>query len=434
MKRQILLQPFGWQYDALDMIEKNRITVVAGGRGCGKSLLFQIATIREAFKAPNRKIIYGAQSYKLVKEMYMQMIDAPGFRSLLRADRPFNEQPTFQVHFCNGSRLTMLTFGGGQNAGKSLGLECHFLVLDEVREIPEQVYHDMSPCVSRLRGKTLLLSTFKHRLHFFTRLWEIGQQPNISGIASMKVPSQMGISYQGEEGRRELEKERLIRTERIFARDFLCEWVDSDKAVFRKDLIDRAQVNIRPATCSTAPTLLCWDLGRRADPSAVIIGDLNGRLLHAETLRLGVDWNDQLKRVKQLADLYNSSVIVENNGTNADSVIGLMRPILLPHTLRASMLQRHNKENMMNRIVFRLEQGPIPGKGLLIPRDPMFTALCRELEALEYKESPTYVGYQSEIHDDHISALALYCEGLHFGYGGPVLGSWSDNQRPTRYL
>ena len=435
MKREITLFPFGWQHEALDLIEKNRIFVCAGGRGVGKSNLFQISAIREAFRAPKQRLIYAAQSYKVVKEMYLQMLNAEGFSSLLRAYRPVQEQPSFTINFCNGSRLNMITVGQGQNAGRALGLEATALYMDECLQIPEQVYLDLSPCVSRLRGRTVLLSTFRHRLHWFTNLYLMGQTPNSYGIKSMKVPSQMGICYQGVEGRQELEKERAIRTERIFARDFLCEFVDSDKAVFRKDLILRAQVKgLMPVSASKEATLLCWDLGRRADPASILLGNLHGQLYHSETIKLGVDWNIQVKRVKQLADLYNSSVIIESNGTVGDSVIDLMKPMLLPHTLRANPMQRHNKENMMNRIVFRLEKGPVQDTGLIIPDHPMFSELCRELEALEYKETPSYVGYTSEIHDDQVSALALYCEALHKNYGGQLVSAWNDNARPTRYL
>ena len=433
-QRIITLQPFGWQFQALDMIENNRIVVVAGGRGSGKSNLFQQATIREAFRAPNRKMIYGAQSYKGVREMYLQMLQAPGFRSLLSPSRPYQEQPTICFNFCNGSRLTMLTLGKGQDAGKNLGLEGNWVVLDEAREIAEQCYNDLSPMVSRLRGRTLILSTFKHRSHWFTRLYDIGQTKNDLGIASMKVPSHMGICYQGEEGRRELEKERATRTERVFARDYLCEFVDSDKAVFRKELITRAHVKgLKPATCSKEPTLLCWDLGRRADPAVVLVGDLHGRLLHAEKYKIGVGWDVQLVKTKALADLYNSTVLVESNGTNADSAVQLMRSSLYPHTLRALPLQRHDKENKINRIVFRLEKGPILDSGLQIPDDPMFRDLCQEMEALEYKETPSYVGYHSEIHDDYVSALCVYCEGLHLRYGGAMVGGWNDDKRPMSY-
>lgn len=390
--------------------------------------------VREAFREPRRKLIYGAQSHKLVREVYQQMLDAPGFRSLLRTVRPYQEQPAYTIHFCNGSRLTMLTLGAGQEAGKSLGLEGNLLILDEAREIAEQVYNDMSPCVSRLRGRTLLLSTFKHKSHWFSKMFYLGQAPNNLGIASMKVPSYLGISYQGEEGKRELEKERATRTERIFARDFLCDFVDSDKCVFRKDLLERAKVpGLKPSTCSKEPTILAWDLGRRADPSGLTIGNLRGELLHAETLKLGVDWDLQVTRVKQLADLYNSVILVETNGTPGDSVVGLMRPRFLPHSLRAVPVRGSVKENLINRVVFRFEKGPV-AEGLRIPDDPMFNEVIRQLECLEYKETSNYVGYTSEIHDEFVSCLALYCEGLYCGYGGQAMGSWSDNQRPTRYL
>ena len=432
--KTVELRPWSWQFKALDLYEANRITVICAGRGSGKTHMATMVIVKEAFRAPNSKIIYACQSFKLIKEVYLGLLSAPGFKNLLRTVRPYQEQPSPMINFRNGSRLTMITLGAGQDAGRSLGLEANALIVDEAREIPEQAYLDLSPCVSRLRGKTLILSTFRHKSHWFSRLYFLGQEKNGLGLASMKVPSWEGICYAGAEGMAELEKERAIRTERIFARDYLCLFCDSDKCVFRKDLIERSRIKgLKPATCSKDPTILAWDLGRRADPSAVIIGDLKGRLLHAETLRLGVDWNEQVRRIRQLADLYNSTVSVENNGSNADSVIDLIRPLLLPHTVRATPLQRHNKEDWINRLVFMLEKDPTKG-GLQMPDDPMFNEPCRQMEALEYKETPSYVGYTSETHDDFVSALAQYAQSLHLGYGSPALGSWSDTQRPTRYL
>lgn len=51
-KRVITLSPFGWQHKALELIENHRIVVVMAGRGAGKSLLMQMATLREMFRKP----------------------------------------------------------------------------------------------------------------------------------------------------------------------------------------------------------------------------------------------------------------------------------------------------------------------------------------------------------------------------------------------
>lgn len=436
-ERVLTLEPFGWQEKAFEIWHDplTKILCCMIGRGGGKSLFFEMAAIEFAFSAPRRKIIYCAQSHKLIRELYSDMMASPGFQQLLKPRNGSALNPTPNFTFQNGSKLQMISLQHG--AGSALGLEADMLIVDEAREIREADWDALQPCVSRTRGKTLVLSTIRSRAHWFTTLCNKAAEPNDVGLRFIKAPSSAGIAYAGAEGLQELKRVELITPPHVFKREYQCELAQSDEAVFSPELIDGCiDYDLEPAEKSEEQTLCLVDLGRTRDPTGVTIGDQHGRLLWADQYPLGLDWSKQADKLLELGVKYNCVFVVESNGTNSDSLIGLLKPRLSPYRVVDIPIRGHTKENLMNQLVLMMEQGQlkIPGTKKGIGPHFRFTDLCRQLEAIEYKHNTQYVGYHSELHDEFVSCLMLYADALARSFAGPILSGTDGPKRPMRVI
>lgn len=412
---KIKLYPSPDQQRILESTLKAPITIGACGRQWGKSWTAQAAIILHAFQKPRQKIVYAAQSHKSCRNTYNDMLSAPGIRSLLDRQRPSAETPTPWIRFSNGS---ICQFFSMEKPDTSRGQQANLLVVDEAREVLEKTFGAvLSPMVSAVKGHMLLISTFKGRDQWFYKAYERGLKENDAGIKSFFFPTPTGVAFQSKEGWEMLARQRSIVGERVWLSEYMMLPITTGEAVFMPEHID----NIISGLCCSEGQgcLLCVDPGRVGDPTALIVGDNTGQIIHAQQLPLHQDWEDQFKTLGAIAEQYKAMVVLETNGTNRDSLISLIRA-RMPYGLRDVMIRSLGyKNNLVEQFGLMMQQ-----KKIRIPTDAD-PQLVEQLRMFEYSGTGDFVRCNAPkgSHDDYVSCMLLYAEALANGWA-PTVGQY----------
>jgi hypothetical protein len=406
--RKLLLYPTESQREVLDALNANRIVVCAAGRRYGKTLLAMMAMVIYAMSKPNQRIIYAGPSYNLVKSVYKEILGSPGMYEIIAGNA---EQPVPWIR-CKGTN-SLIEFFSMDKPNRNRGRKANLLIIDEARDIRESDWKAvLSPSVSDVRGDTLIISTFRGKDQWFYKLYDQGLSPNAMGVKSFLRESSEGICFQTAEGKEELERQRQIVGDAVYDVEYLCKPVSTGDNLFKQEHISRCtNSELHQQTESKMQTVLGWDMGRVADPSAIIIENALGQVLKTEVFPLKEDWERQANKVAAYARQYNALVVAETNGTNRDSVLALLRS-RMPFGLRDVMVRANTKESLVNQVVMDLERGLIS-----IPEE--CTELLKQLRNYEVRSRGDFLSFCCpDGHDDLVMALCLCQHALAHGWIG----------------
>ena len=131
------------------------------------------------------------------------------------------------VVFANGSRVVGLPSKDDTTRGFS---KASLLIVDEASRVKDDHFVGMLPMISTGGGDLWLLSTPNGRTGFFWRTWDKAQ-----GWFRMKATAEECPRTSKEV----LEEHRMMFTDRQFRQEYLCEFLDSDDALFNMDQVDR---------------------------------------------------------------------------------------------------------------------------------------------------------------------------------------------------
>ena len=131
------------------------------------------------------------------------------------------------IVFPNGSRMVGLpgkekTLRGFSNVS--------LLIVDEAARVPDEVYHAMRPTLANSNGDLWLMSTPLGQRGFFWNEWMTGKE-----WTRIEVKATDWARFSAEF----LEEERG-KDERRFRQEYLCEFLDGEGAVFKKEVRDKA--------------------------------------------------------------------------------------------------------------------------------------------------------------------------------------------------
>lgn len=284
------------QLEVHQLLEEHRFGVVVVHRGWGKTWLAANELIRRAWActAPQGgKFIYVApeklQAKKIVwKEVKFFVKDLP---------HTINEAELV-VTFPNGSSIEL---AGADNPDRLRGQHPHFVVLDEVAQMPRDIWYEaVFPGLRANKGGALFIGTPKGD-NLFKELFDHGSQAK-GWFSYMKTIFDTNVATADE-----VEELRLTMPLPKFEQEYLCSFSAAIQGTYYGPIIDdevRGIVGDVPLDPSS-PIITAWDLGTT---DSTVIWFVQRDKDNPRIVRL-VDYYENSEK-----DIYHYISVIKNKG------------------------------------------------------------------------------------------------------------------------
>jgi hypothetical protein len=219
--------------------DEKQIQVLRGGRrgivNCtrqwGKSTVTAAKAVHRAYSVPESLTLVlapcGRQSGEFVRKA-KQFVAKLGMRA------PSDGNNGISIGFPNGSRIVGLPDSEATIRGFSAA---SLILIDEASRVRDETYEAIRPMLAVGDGDLWLMSTPCGERGFFWEEWDQGTEG--WERISVKAPDCPRIS------KRVLEEARA-KGHRLFAQEYLCEFVEREGAVFPRELIEAAMQDFEP--------------------------------------------------------------------------------------------------------------------------------------------------------------------------------------------
>jgi hypothetical protein len=394
-----------------------RYRVLCAGRQVGKSRLFAILALHQAFAVPNSTVLLvsagDTASKRLLEEVASLALASPFLSGSIVEDT------SKMFVLSNGSKILSVPASQRQIRGWPVDL----LIVDEAGFIDQEVWRSAEPTIiARPGSRVLLCSTpWGGPEHFFRQLWRRGMDAPDDHVASWHWPSTASPLVDAEL----LAEIQGRESPHYFAMEYLAEWVDDVGAYFSEaelagavadyELVPPAEAGVKVGQWVVGG--VDWGFARDANALAVVgprDADERGRTrfwvpwVEAQTGMPYADWIDYVVSTSSLAgDGYHyGSLVCELNG------VGMMPSQVL--NTRMTELGGHglvypvttstsSKENAFGYIKLLLQQ-----RRLDLPNHP---ELLKQLRGLQFEVLPSggmRIAVPERLgHDDLAMAFAM---------------------------
>ena len=190
-------------------------------RQWGKSTMMAIASLYRAWSQPGSLVVVLSPSQRQSNEFLLKV---RGFASRIGENCRGDGVNRFSLRFANGSRMVAVP----DNPIKIRGFSAvSLLIFDEAAMVPDELYSTVRPMLATCSGDIWLMSTPYGKTGFFWKEWsEGGDQWTRISVTAEECPR---IS------REFLEEERRSKSSLEFRREYCCEFVQPENAVFREE-------------------------------------------------------------------------------------------------------------------------------------------------------------------------------------------------------
>lgn len=370
-----------------------RFNPVACGRRFGKTtmglaLAFYGAPHCPGGLAKGYDVGWFAPTYKLLDEAWR------GAKMVLRASIIRADSQQRRIELTTGGALDFWTLEK-PDAGR--GRKYGLAIVDEAamaRNLEEAWNAAIRPTLTDYQGGAWFFSTPKGR-NFFWQLHQRGDNPDRwQDWASHHAPTISNPHIDPEE----VEAARLSLPERIFAQEYLAQFLDDGGGVFR-GVMDSVDYSPAPAAPPSG-VVIGVDWGRHNDFTALVALDtVNGRVLNVDRFT-GIDYGLQLARLRAFRLRFpNSNIIAESNSMGGPLIESLQREQM---PIRAFDTTAQSKRDAIESLSLAFEQ-----RQITLPNEPW---LIDELLAYEQERLPGgLLRYNAPPggHDDGVMALAI---------------------------
>jgi hypothetical protein len=203
-------------------------TLLLAGRQVGKSLTAAALALECALLSPGALVLLLSPSLRQSAELFRDKV-LKLFRELgepVRQRRP--NDPALRLELVNQSRIISLPSSEPTIRGFS-GVA--LLVIDEAARVSDALYFSIRPMLATSGGRLVALSTAYGKAGWFFEAF-LGTEPwervKITADQCGRIP------------RAFLDEERRTMSERLYRREYLCEFSDADDSVFRSEDIAAA--------------------------------------------------------------------------------------------------------------------------------------------------------------------------------------------------
>lgn len=372
--------------------ESRRFNVVNCGRRWGKTVLGLDRAIRTSF-ARGLPVGWFAPTYKLLTEPWREA------KRVLREVIVSKNEQEKQLRLVTGGVIDFWTLDD-PNSGR--GRKYADVIIDEAamaRHLEEAWTQAIRPTLTDYQGGAWLFSTPKGR-NFFWRLHCLGFDANEPEWMAWTMPTRTNRFIR----EAEIEAARLELPERVFAQEYLADFIEDSGGVFRmvREAIDVGRKTAEPPV-DGMPYILGVDLARVEDFSVLPVLDGTGRQVYFERFNQ-ISWERQIDRVAEVAARYKAPAVIDATGVGDPIVEALRRRGV---AVRPFVFTAASKEQLIDNLAIRIEQG-----GIRLMDIPPQTS---ELLAYQYELTRgrnAKMNAPSGMHDDCVIALALAAWGL----------------------
>ncbi len=372
---------------------KNKVLIIP--RRHGKTTLAIAKLVMEAIINPNKIYHYVFPFYKQAKQAVWI---APDMINKLVPMEAVSQkhQVDLIIYFHNGSQIHVK---GADNPDSLRSLDCHGVIFDEPAQIKPSIFDEIYyPILAANGGWSWYVGTPKGKNAFYQKYITCRKDEKNWQVVHLKA------STAGLFTKENLDKIRSEMTQKAFAQEMECEFLDECGSLFH-----RVRENVGDTLASPEPNkqyLMGVDLAKYSDFTDITILDRHSHeVVHRDSFNQ-IDWNLQKAKIESLARRYNNAKIrIDSTGVGDPITEDLTRAGLIvePYKFNAT-----SKKQLLENLVIILEESKVK-----IPNDPN---LIDQLEAYEasVNERTGSVSYNAPegLHDDAVISLALACWNL----------------------
>src|SRR5262252_5589284 len=376
--------------------EARRFNVAVCGRQMGKTTLGIERTARGA--AEGLACAWFAPTYKFLEQTWRQL------REILAPIASYRSEQQHSLDLNGGGSVDCWSLED-PDAGR--GRRYARIVVDEaamVRDLERVWQASLRPTLSVLRGDAWFLSTPKG-LNYFHQLYQLGQDPLESEWKSWQMPSSASPYIHPEE----IAAARAELPERVFAQEFLAEFVEMEGAGVFRGVHAVTRLEPQPPN-RNHEYVFGLDFGRSNDFTVISIIDATTNEQVALDRFTQIDFEFQTERLHRWADLYQPRVIVaEANAIGQPLVERLQQGYgrIYGDSRRALPIQPFWSTNATKAAVVQALSLAIEDGSVTLLNDQVQTS---ELLAYECERLPSGLlryGAPAGMHDDTVIGLAL---------------------------
>ena len=362
-----------------------RFKVAACGRRWGKTRLGSAMCAKVA--ADGGRAWWVAPTYKVAQVGWRQIrrlaLQVPG-TEINRAE--------LRAAFATGGEIQVRS-ASDTDSLRGEGLD--FIVMDECAFIQEDAWREaLRPALSDRKGSALFISTPKGR-NWFWRLWQRCIDDHDYEWHGWQLPTADNPFIDPAE----IEAARLDMPERVFAQEYLAQFLDDAGGVFRRVLY-AATADEQDGAIGGHEYTFGVDWGRSNDFTAIAVLDVKTSELVALDRFNQIDYSLQLARLTALYERFRPRAIVAEANSMGQPLIEQLTAAglpVVPFTTTAA-----SKQIAVDALALAFERGQ-----LRILPDPVLIA---ELQAYEAERLPSGLmryGAPEGLHDDTVMALML---------------------------
>jgi hypothetical protein len=285
------------------------------------------------------------------------------------------------------------------------------VVLDECAYIQEEAWAEaIRPALSDRRGGATFISTPKGR-NWFWRLFQQGLSGDDPEWRAWRRPTSDNPYIDASE----IEAARKGLPERIFAQEYLAEFLEDAGYVFRR--VAEAATATEQLPQPGGEYVFGVDGGKSADFTVISVIDIAAMRMVAMDRFNQIDYVVQSARLKALAERYAPRVILAESNSMGEPIIERLQRDGLP--VRGFTTTNATKAQVIEGLALAFER-----RDLAILNEPV---LVGELQAFDMTRLPSgMVRYSAPegMHDDCVMSLALAYSAAEVPTGASLIAAW----------
>lgn len=390
MKKMDLLHP--GQVRVLQ--HSRRFNTVACGRRWGKTTLGLMLAWsgRKTALRTGFDVAWVAPSYKLMDEAW---------RMSKKLYRPFITRTDANLHRMELSTGAAMDFWTLEDEDAGRGRKYGLLIVDEAamaRHLQAAWDAALSPTLTDHSGGAWFFSTPKGRNHFFTLSQEGARD---DAWAHHHAPSSENPHLPPAE----IERQRTKLPERIFAQEYLAQFLEDGGGVFRRvtAAVDTSLDDLQTTSLDAGDGrayVIGVDWGRHEDFTVLTVLDARDKAVVALDRFTQIEYAVQMARLKALRKRFpHAAVVAESNSIGGPLIEQLRRDGV---NVTAFQTTNASKAQAIEALALAFEQGDIR-----IPSTPWLTG---ELMAFDQERTASGLmryGAPRGGHDDGVMSLAI---------------------------
>lgn len=214
---QLIGQPL-WDHQIEVVRSAARYRVICAGRRAGKTRVFGVLSLHQAFSVPRSKVLIVSVSETAAKRMFADILEMATSSPYLSTS--IDDDTTHAMALSNGSRIECVP--SSMKAVRSA--EADLLIVDEAGFVDQSIWEAAEPIVAARPGSRVLLasSPWGSSEHFFRSLWAEGMASPSEGLRAWHWPSSVNPNVDPEW----LESVRRRSAPDYFEREYLAVWTE----------------------------------------------------------------------------------------------------------------------------------------------------------------------------------------------------------------